>query len=424
MKIFCGWGGRRAAGLLLLGWLCAFTAGRCGAAGIVEYIIPSSGADPEGITLGPDGAYWFVEFNTSLIGRIDTNGVITEFVVPSTAAHPVSITAGPDGNLWFTESTFAQLGRITTNGVIKEFPTVANTVATGITTGPDGRLWVLDFGPEFIPNSTVTNGGVMAFSVNSNGLTGTNYYNTNMTVHSRPSNITTGPDGNLWFTEQLSGRIGRITTGGVIAESALLPTNCLPYDIITGPDGAMWFTEYGSNRLGRMDTSFNLIAEYPLPTNPTVTSRDEPYGLVLANDGTIWYTDTTANCLGQITLTGTNIISTNLYFTPTTNSLPRRLATGPDGNIWFGEYTLGTLGFANAIGRVIALPQLNIQNLGGFLFILSWPASATTNFVLQSNGNLSPTNWVNTTNIPVVVGSQFVVTNTATTNVFFRLIAH
>ncbi len=29
---------------------------------------------------------------------------------------------------------------------------------------------------------------------------------------SRPRSITAGPDGNLWFTEELAGEIGRITT--------------------------------------------------------------------------------------------------------------------------------------------------------------------------------------------------------------------
>src|SRR5205823_10908338 len=37
-------------------------------------------------------------------------------------------------------------------------------------------------------------------------------------------NITTGPDGNLWFTEREGDRVGRITTSGVISEYQT-PTN-------------------------------------------------------------------------------------------------------------------------------------------------------------------------------------------------------
>ncbi len=34
------------------------------------------------------------------------------------------------------------------------------------------------------------------------------------TATSNPVDITAGPDGNIWFTENLAGRIGRITPGG------------------------------------------------------------------------------------------------------------------------------------------------------------------------------------------------------------------
>ena len=36
-----------------------------------------------------------------------------------------------------------------------------------------------------------------------------------------PDRITTGPDGNLWFTEPFNNKIGRVTLSGVITEFAL-----------------------------------------------------------------------------------------------------------------------------------------------------------------------------------------------------------
>jgi sugar lactone lactonase YvrE len=56
--------------------------------------------------------------------------------------------------------------------------------------------------------------------------------------------ITTGPDGNLWFTSPTAtGRIGRITTDGII--TTFLDPACdlaCPDEITTGPDGNLWFT--------------------------------------------------------------------------------------------------------------------------------------------------------------------------------------
>ena len=56
-----------------------------------------------------------------------------------------------------------------------------------------------------------------------------------------PNDITTGPDGNLWFTE--FGKIGRITPAGVITEFPILTANSAAVQITTGPDGKLWFTE-------------------------------------------------------------------------------------------------------------------------------------------------------------------------------------
>src|SRR5256885_5829298 len=67
-----------------------------------------------------------------------------------------------------------------------------------------------------------------------------------------PIGITTGPDGNLWFTAGTD--IGRITTGGSFA-SFPLPTRCgnkfgcKPLGIAAGPDGNLWFTEFNGDKI-------------------------------------------------------------------------------------------------------------------------------------------------------------------------------
>jgi IPTL-CTERM motif len=51
--------------------------------------------------------------NGNRIGRMTPLGVVTEFAI-SDGANPVGITAGPDGALWFTEQSGNRIGRITT----------------------------------------------------------------------------------------------------------------------------------------------------------------------------------------------------------------------------------------------------------------------------------------------------------------------
>ena len=371
---------------------------------------------------GPDGAYWFVEAQGGRVGRIDTNGVITEYAIPSGYCVPVNIVVGPDMNLWFTEAKFNQIGRVMTNGTIKEFPLPSWVFGSGLTLGPDGRIWVLDFGGTYVPGTT-TNGGVLALTIGTNGPTATNYYNAGLTVQSRPANITTGSDGNLYFTEQLTGRIARITTAGVITESPLLATNCQPFDIVSGPDGALWFTEANSNKLGRMDTSFNLT-EFALATNGSGIP-DTPVGLIVGPDSNFWYTDMQAGAIGRAFLTGSTIKSSNvvLYYTPTVNSWPKRLATGPDGGIWFGEFTGNAAGvYQNFIGKFVFPVPLNIRVIPGPDVVVSWSTNATTNYVLQSATNVPSTNWMNVTNFRGIMGSNYTITNPAAgPMLFYRL---
>jgi virginiamycin B lyase len=75
------------------------------------------------------------------------------------------------------------------------------------------------------------------------------------TAASYPSGITSGPDGNLWFTETDGNKIGRVTPSGVFTEFPIPTANSSPYAITSGPDRKPWFTEYWGNKIGRLTPS-------------------------------------------------------------------------------------------------------------------------------------------------------------------------
>ena len=72
------------------------------------------------------------------------------------------------------------------------------------------------------------------------------------TAASTPVGITTGPDGNLWFTEHDGNKVGRITPDGTITEFAVPTANGGQSGITAGPDNALWFTENAGNKIGRI----------------------------------------------------------------------------------------------------------------------------------------------------------------------------
>jgi virginiamycin B lyase len=141
------------------------------------------------------------------------------------------------------------------------------------------------------------------------------------TASSKPADITAGPDGALWFTENAGNQIGRITTAGVITDEFPIPTtNSQPLGITAGPDGALWFTEGAASKIGRITTAGVITNEFPIPT---VDSK--PEFITAGPDGALWFTEQSANKIGRITTAG---VITNEFPIPTANSQPRGITTG------------------------------------------------------------------------------------------------
>ncbi len=92
------------------------------------------------------------------------------------------------------------------------------------------------------------------------------------TAASHPFDLTSGPDGQVWFTEDTGNKIGHIpvtaTSGSDISEVALPTLGSSPSCITAGSDNALYFTELTGNRVGRIPTnatSTSAITEITLP---------------------------------------------------------------------------------------------------------------------------------------------------------------
>ena len=222
-------------------------------------------------TAGQCQAIWFTEVNgtTNHIGSIAPNGSnATEYPTPTAGSFPYSIVAGPDGNVWFTENNPNNIGVFQSLGGgagIGEYPITSSNLpgtnnqyaAYGLTSGPDGQLW-------FTESQCVTNPCFVG-SISTGGTI--NVYQT-PTADSPPSGITAGPDGNLWFAESGAGtssKIARITTGGTATDYATPTSGSNPVSITTGSDGNLWFTESAVSQIGVISTAGTFLHEFPIP---------------------------------------------------------------------------------------------------------------------------------------------------------------
>ncbi|MFZ0041689.1 MAG: hypothetical protein WAK93_10305, partial [Solirubrobacteraceae bacterium] len=174
---------------------------------------------------------------------------------------------------------------------------------------------------------------------------GVTEHNVGLNPGSLPNAITSGPDGNLWFTDQGctgtgSCAVGSITTSGAINEFGTTGT---PHGITSGPDGALWFTLTGPSAIGRA-TQAGSITDFGTSDGLDAGAVTDG-GIAAGADGNLWFTDEGAPAeIGQITLGG-SIDEFGNILDP--GAAPGDIAAGPDGNLWFTDH-----GSPAAIGKV------------------------------------------------------------------------
>jgi len=224
---------------------------------ITEISLPAN-TTPSELTSGPDGNVWFS--TSSGLGKLSPTSTATPTLYSlNTASSPGGITSGPNNEIWFSEYLGHRVGHVATDGSgLQEYPIPvpsASFFPAGLTTGPDGAIWIAGGASYASGASESVIGRVTTSGQSSYFLTPTQI------GQNLISAIVTGPDQFLYVPE--SGQsptfggvanIARISPQtGHIDEAAIPsgPSNGLG-GITAGPDGNIWFTEVGSSKIGRL----------------------------------------------------------------------------------------------------------------------------------------------------------------------------
>lgn len=223
-------------------------------------------------------------------------------------------------------------------GVSTEYGLPSGSGPGGVAQGPDGNTWFTDSRSNKIGKITPA-GAVTEYP---------------LPAESAPEDITRGPDGNLWFTDWGTGKVGKITTSGAITEYAVFPY--APAGITTGPDGNLWFTEYYGEVIEKITTA-GVVTLYGLPVHGTGA-----LGITSGPDGNLWFTahgnggftGGNGHAIGKMSTQG----DVTEYQLPA-NSGPNGVAVGADGNLWFTDETTSKIGKITTSGAVTeyALPS-------------------------------------------------------------------
>ena len=241
------------------------------------------------------GGIAFTERSANKVGVMQFDGsILGEWQVPTANAQPMGITVGVDGALYFVEShqpgqsQMDKVGRVTSWGT-------PGDPGFGIT---DYSLQIGGRTPTCIASAGVSDptrvwltealyGEVATFrtSLHTSGLgAGLTY---GLSAQQSSSNgIVAGPGNAMWFTESTGNAIGTITlSGGMVTEYYGVPTlNARPQGIAVGPDGNLWFTESAKGKLGILDPTSGSITERSL------TSTSSPAWIAKGADDNLWVT--------------------------------------------------------------------------------------------------------------------------------------
>src|SRR4051794_31704486 len=209
-----------------------------------------------------------------------------------------------------------------------------NARPTGITLGPDGALWFAEHDVQKV--GRLANGTVSESATLPGGAT-------------QPNGIAAGPDGKLWLTTRGgNGAIVDLTLAGPFEGpfSFTAPISSDPVEIVAGPGGALWFTDTKNDMIGRVALEGTI-------TRFAITGGSRPYGIAPGPDGNLWYTlQGDKGRIGRMTPAG----ESDSFPTPTQDSDPTGIVAGPDGALWFTEPPKDKIGRITTAGRITEFP--------------------------------------------------------------------
>lgn len=156
--------------------------------------------------------------------------------------------------------------------------------------------------------------------------------------------------------------------------------------ITCGANNALWFT-LGLNLIGEMKLD-GSTGQYATPSLDT-----QPAGIVSGPDGALWFTESLAGSIGRITTGG----AITEYALPAPNLSPQAITVGPDGNLWFtcipdpvSSGAPGQIGKITPYGQITlyVLPSPNSLPTG----IAIGPKNTDTIWFVESNNRIGKIN--------------------------------
>jgi streptogramin lyase len=183
------------------------------------------------------------------------------------------------------------------------------------------------------------------------------------TIDSQPWGLAVDGEGNVWFAETATDKIGRLdVASGTVSEPVTLTDGSQPWGVAissVGTSTTVWFTERLGNQIGKFVPATGVVTHVALPTPGA-----QPSGIDVRTDvqGTyVWFTETAANRLGRLRTTESQSV-TEIPI-PTSNSAPHDVVIAPGGNPWLTEGQGNKIALFS-VGTVITFTEIPVFTVG------------------------------------------------------------
>jgi len=236
-----------------------------------------------------------------------------------------------DGKIWFTDTPNSKIGNFdpkTKKFEVIEIPalTAASpySIPIALKVDFDNNIWI----------AVVDKDMLLMYNQNSKEF---EQFLRLPTSESGPSALLLGDNGNIWFAEALSGKIGVVDSKTfVITEFAPDTPLDEPFALLFDKSGSLWISEHIGPGITKFDPILETFDHVKAP-NP----ESLPFGMAIDKYDNIWFGQHVIDELGVYDPYNDQLIEVSI---PTPESFTQFITSDDKGDIWFVEQRTKKLG--------------------------------------------------------------------------------
>jgi len=236
-----------------------------------------------------------------------------------------------DGKIWFTDTPNSKIGNFdpkTEKFEVIEIPSLVDTspysIPIALKVDFDNNIWI----------AVVDTNQILMYNQNSKEF---EQFLRLPTSESGPSALLLDDNGNMWFAEALSGKIG-VVDSKTFEITEFVPDTPLaePFALLFDKSGSLWIAEHIGPGITKFDPILETFDHVNVP-NP----ESLPFGMAIDKYDNIWFGQHVIDELGVYDPYNDQLIEIPI---PTPESFTQFITADDNGDIWFVEQRTKKLG--------------------------------------------------------------------------------